>query len=298
LAATGDSLTCTDAHRYSIADGIAVLLDPEVEPTQEGYWATDVEVFPSEERRQPTGDDVDEYVRWLLRGTCGSLYDGARATRYPIPAFPLQGPGRLLDIGSNWGRWSLAAARRGFAPVALDPSLGAARAARRVARQLALPVDVVVGDARHLPFADASFDVVFSYSVLQHLSPDAVALAAAECGRVLRPGGVSLHQLPNRFGARSIYQLARRRFRNATGFEVRYWDPRELRRVFGRAVGPTTLAADGFMTLNPHPGRLRDLSIAGQVVVGVSRALTAAAGSVPPLQLAADSLWVTSERNA
>ena len=45
----------------------------------------------------------------------------------------------------------------------------------------------VVADAHALPFADASFDFVFSLAVFEHLhSP---WLAAAEIARVLRPGG-------------------------------------------------------------------------------------------------------------
>jgi SAM-dependent methyltransferase len=45
-------------------------------------------------------------------------------------------------------------------------------------------------DARRLPFPDESFDVVYSLSSIEHFGlPDDVARAAAEIGRVLRPGG-------------------------------------------------------------------------------------------------------------
>jgi len=45
-------------------------------------------------------------------------------------------------------------------------------------------------DARSLDFADESFDVVYSLSSIEHFgSPADVARAAAEIGRVLRPGG-------------------------------------------------------------------------------------------------------------
>jgi len=46
---------------------------------------------------------------------------------------------------------------------------------------------VQVGDAEALPFADNSFDLVFSYGVLHH-TPD-TAQAIREIHRVLRPGG-------------------------------------------------------------------------------------------------------------
>lgn len=49
----------------------------------------------------------------------------------------------------------------------------------------------VVADAHALPFADASFDFVFSFAVFEHLhSP---WIAAKEIARVLRPGGSTYH---------------------------------------------------------------------------------------------------------
>jgi SAM-dependent methyltransferase len=45
-------------------------------------------------------------------------------------------------------------------------------------------------DARALEFADASFDAVVSFSSIEHFGgPQDIATAAAELGRVLRPGG-------------------------------------------------------------------------------------------------------------
>jgi SAM-dependent methyltransferase/uncharacterized protein YbaR (Trm112 family) len=292
-----DSLVCPDGHRYPLVDRIPILLDPDAPPTQPGYWATEgAEVYPAGEREPATGDGVDEYVRWILRGTCGRLYDPDRIRRYPIPQLPIAGSGRFLDVGSNWGRWTIAAARAGFTAVGVDPSLGAIRAARRVASQLSTPVDLVVADARHLPFPDQSFDVVFSYSVLQHLSPADVQASIAECARVLKPNGRAVHQLPNARGALSVYRRARRRFRPARGFEVRYWLPNELRDMFERLVGPTELVPDAFLTLNPHAGDLTELSRRARGIVRTSRALTSLAERVPPLAAVADSLWVRSTR--
>src|SRR5205085_11693298 len=65
----------------------------------------------------------------LIASTSGFLYKSIREglPRYPIPDLRLP-PGRgerFLDVGSSWGRWSVAAARKGYAPVSLAPSLGA-----------------------------------------------------------------------------------------------------------------------------------------------------------------------------
>ena len=123
-----------------------------------------------------TSEAVDEHVLASLIKTHGNLYRGARLTRYPIPRFPLpEGAGRtLLDIGCNWGRWTIAASRAGWRTTGIDRAKKSVGAACRVAEQLGVDAEYVVGDARELPFGEGSFDAVFSYSVLQHLSKEDV----------------------------------------------------------------------------------------------------------------------------
>src|SRR5687768_9283331 len=67
------------------------------------------------------------------------------------------------------------------------------------ARRLGLEVETVVTGAERLPFADASFDLVFGHAVLHHI-PDPAA-AFAEFRRVLRPGGgIAFCGEPSRYG--------------------------------------------------------------------------------------------------
>jgi hypothetical protein len=109
----------------------------------------------------PASDEIDPFVN----GTNGAMYRPlvGRLLRYPIRELrvpPGQGQS-LLDIGCNWARWSISAARKGYAVVGLGPCLQAVEAARRVSQQLDLKNDNVVGDATHLLFSAESFDVVF-----------------------------------------------------------------------------------------------------------------------------------------
>jgi SAM-dependent methyltransferase len=289
-----DGLVCAAGHRYPVVDGIPVLLVEEERPT---HAACHVSLERREGYEWP-----DDLVQDAIAATCGNLYRHlvGNVTTYPIPDIRLPpGEGRaFLEVGCNWGRWCVSAARRGYSVVGVDPSLDAIRAARRVAEQLGVDATYLVADARHLPFAEAAFDVVFSYSVFQHFAKDDALASFAEIGRVLRPGGRSLVQMANVWGARSLVNQAReRRFREPrTLFDVRYWSPGELRDAFARAVGPTELAVDGFLTLNPQPADLALLPRRYRALVRTSEALRRLSERVRPLTYAADSLYVRSER--
>jgi ubiquinone/menaquinone biosynthesis C-methylase UbiE len=62
--------------------------------------------------------------------------------------------------------------------------------------------DVSVASATSLPFADASFDVAFSFKVLAHV-PD-LPRALGEMARVVRPGGHVIAELYNPYSLRYL----------------------------------------------------------------------------------------------
>ena len=257
--------------------------------------------IPDDWRAAPQENGVHPFVQESIGATGGNLYRSliGRLPSYPIPQLPLpEGNGRtLVDVGCNWGRWTIAAARRGYRPIGVDPSLQAVMAARAVCEQLGIAADFVVGDARHLPLRSSSIDAAFSYSVLQHFSKPDAARAAADISRMLVPGGIALVQMPNIYGLRCVMQQARRRFREPEKFEVRYWSPSELRRTFGSAIGPTRLSADGFFSLNAQPAEAELLPAHLRTLVHTSAALARIADRVPPLVNAADSVWVRSVKS-
>lgn len=63
-------------------------------------------------------------------------------------------------------------------------------------RDAAEDADLVVADATEMPFADNSFDWIYSFHVLEHIPRYEKALA--EMRRVLRPDGVCMIGTPNR----------------------------------------------------------------------------------------------------
>ena len=173
------------------------------------------------------------------------------------------------------------------------------QAARRVADQLGVDAQYVVGDARHLPFADESVDVVFSYSVFQHFSKRDSLAAFDEIGRVLKPGGESLIQMANLYGAKSLWNQAReRRFREPrTLFDVRYWGPRELQRRARAARRPDRARPSTASSRSTHSRPTsRSCRARYRAVVRTSEALRRVSETVQPLTLVADSVYARSRR--
>ena len=319
LAERDDALICMHGHRYPVVDGVPVMLIDDVpqtfaaarasleratQGTADGRAANlyleSVEISEDEKRgvielasQHPA---IDPVVSYLVAATNGLMYRHLRGrlSTYPIPDIDLpEGGGRaLLDVGCSWGRWTIAAARRGYRAVGIDPSLGAVMAARRVARDLNVPALFVVGDARYVPFAAASFDTIFSYSVLQHFSRQDAVLAAGDIGRVLAANGLAKVQMPTRFGVRCLYHQARRGFSDGAGFDVRYWRVSELRRLFGERVGRTRITVDGFFGIGLQQTDAHLMTPARRAVLAASHALTAASRRLPVLTGLADSVYV------
>jgi SAM-dependent methyltransferase len=142
-------------------------------------------------------------------------------------------------------------------------------------------LEVLWMDGRRLDFPDASFDVVFSLSSIEHFgSPADIARSAAEIGRVLRPGGhafvvteclVRLHPL-DRAGADFAIRLATLGRRNRLATPRRRqnlgeaFTPRELGRRIVRPSGlrlmqplDTTLSPESWDNLARYPRGSQEL---------------------------------------
>ena len=321
LAAIGQTLHGSCGCRFPVVDDIPVMLLDDVAQTiglahasmrlsrqpdaADPLYVESLGISEAEKagvrRLAGEGGGIDPVVSYLVGATNGIAYKGliGGLSAYPIPDLPMEGGGGevLLDVGCGWGRWSSAAARKGYRAVGVDPSLGAVTAARRAARALGVDALFVVGDARYLPFKDASIDRVFSYSVLQHMSRPDVARAAGEIGRVLASGGTMLVQMPTTFGVRCLYHQVRRGFREGEGFDVRYWSLPALRRVFETGVGPTSFSIDGFFGIGLQWSDRGLMPLLPRMLLSVSRALTRLGRRATFLTWVADSVYVSSARS-
>jgi 2-polyprenyl-3-methyl-5-hydroxy-6-metoxy-1,4-benzoquinol methylase len=244
--------------------------------------------------------EIDPFVQNSISATNGSFYQHlvGKLREYPIPNLQLpEGKGKsFLEIGCSWGRWCIAASRKGYHITGIDPSLKGIRAAKRVARQLEVEAQYLVADGRALPFPDESFDQVFSYSVLQHLSKENARETLRSIRKILRPNGSCLIQMPNVFGIRCLYHQTRRGFRETRDFEVRYWTVNELMSAFQEEIGPSKIFVDGYFSLNPQVSDVRFMPVRYRTVVHLSEILRKTSNRFRFLLYVADSLYVSANR--
>ena len=279
-------LTCDFGHVFPVYHGIPVLLRDDVPATCNSY-ARSFRILSDNVEPSAPCSDIEEYVQEMVASAAGHLYVPliGKLTSYPIPDLPLPGGDdlRLLDVGTNWGRWAIAAAIKGYEVTAIDSSLEALVVAQRVAHKLNAPVTFVCADARYLPFKSDSFDQGFSFSVLQHFSKADARLAFGEMKRVACQNMV---EMPGKFGIRALYHQAKRGFSEGVGFNVRYWTPSELKSIGKISVhayfGTGILSCDAYL-----------LPLKYRMIVSASDCLRSISRLFPPLQFVADSYYVT-----
>ncbi|HST44014.1 MAG TPA: metalloregulator ArsR/SmtB family transcription factor, partial [Luteimonas sp.] len=139
-------------------------------------------------------------------------------------ALPLLETGDVLDIASGDGVLAELLAPHAHRYVCIDASVRVVTAARERLRRYR-NVEVQEADMHALPFADASFDLVVLMHALTYAAKP--ALAVANAGRVLKPGGRLL-----------LSSLARHEHRNVVqsyGHANLGFTDRELRRFVEKA---------------------------------------------------------------
>jgi SAM-dependent methyltransferase len=130
-------------------------------------------------------DDLDEYrfdkLHYLPRLVDFRAYRGRR----------------VLEVGCGIGTDLVRFARGGAIVTGVDLSATAIELARRnFALHEVAADDLRVANGEALPFADASFDVVYAHGVVQYTA-NAPQLIR-ECHRVLKPGGDAIFMVYNR----------------------------------------------------------------------------------------------------
>lgn len=137
-------------------------------------------------------------------------------------------PCRLLDVGCSSGALLAVAAKLGFSPSGVEIANKAAESAQRAG------FDVFCGLLHEARFADAAFDVVTAFELIEHLNSPLLLLS--ECHRVLKPEGVLIINTPN--AASWTAGVMRERWDGfsltSMGGHISFFSPRSLARLAGQ----------------------------------------------------------------
>ena len=95
---------------------------------------------------------------------------------------------RSLEVGCGFGRLSLTIAEQSDAHTAIDIN----RDALDLAQACYPKIDFQYGSVESIPFKDATFDLLVTWTVLQHIRPERIDRACSEVVRVLAPGATVL----------------------------------------------------------------------------------------------------------
>ena len=147
-----------------------------------------------EESRRANGPDWDRYAdeyqatHGEFLGDAGFVWGPEGLTEEEAHVLGDVADRDVLEVGSGAGQCSRWVRTRGGRSVGLDLSPRQLQHSRRLDLETGVAVPSVVGTATALPFADDSFDIVFSsFGALQFVAD--LDRAVAETARVLRPGG-------------------------------------------------------------------------------------------------------------
>lgn len=168
------------------------------------HTAVDIHCQPGGYHTELVPDDVaagatyDRAVYIYAMGRLGALNDemGQSVVLHLTEQYPDFRPARILDMGCTVGHSTLpyVDAYPDAEVFAIDVGAPVLRYAHARAEALGKRVHFSQQNAEHTDFADASFDLIVSHILLHETSSAAIRAIMRECHRLLKPGGLMLHQ--------------------------------------------------------------------------------------------------------
>lgn len=168
----------------------------------------------------------------------------------------------------GFGEWFI---KRGYKYYGVDISKEVVKLAKRKFSTRTDVRNFIVGDIRDLPFKDNFFDIVVSMGTIEHIRENAKAVE--EAYRVLKPGGIFVSGINNKFDlwlAYLVNEFTNKTFKHLSSYEPSYF-PWEQKKWFVEA-GFTNIKITG-MLMFPHILRYIELFLEWKKVNGPVRFL-------------------------
>lgn len=218
---------------------------------------------------------------------------------YPTYELPVKkiGAGLMLDIGTGWGRWLVAGAEKGYIPIGIDLRLEFCQSARQTLQAAGKSGYSVVADLKEIPFKENLFDLVWSFSVIQHTHKERLLNCLLHIQRILVPGGFTKLEFPNKNGFRNQRGPVKQFSDKADDYNswvVRYYTPEEYKNIFTGIFGNFKYANHSFLGIGVLKEDLKYVSNKNKLLCSISLAASALTNVVSHLKRISDSIYIES----
>lgn len=238
-------------------------------------------------------------VQLQIAATNGKQYADSIGKLNWYPQYSLPVPkvekGLMLDIGTGWGRWLVAGADKGYLPVGIDLRLEFCQASLETLKNQNKKGYAVVADLQNIPFQSEIFDLVWSFSVIQHTAESRLLKCLKHIHRVLKKDGFTYLEFPNKNGIRNRIGPAKK---NATlkddinSWHVRYYSIEEYKLMFEKVFGNFHYDVHSFLGIGVLPEDLKYVTFRNKILCAASLAGVQLCKVIPFLNAKADSIYV------
>ncbi len=225
-----------------------------------------------------------------------------KLTDYPVYELPVSSVkhGLMLDIGPGWGRWLIAGANKGYIPVGADLRLEFCEASLATLKASGKKGYIVAADLKSLPFKSDVFDLVWSFSVIQHTHKIRLVNCLEHINRIIKTNGYTFLEFPNKHGIKNRFgnvQATDAGKDDYNSWDVRYYSIDEYREIFENIFGNFSYKNHSMIGIGILKDDLKYVSFKNKILSGISLLGSALTNIIPGLTKISDSIYIKAYKN-
>ena len=219
---------------------------------------------------------------------------------YPQFELPIEKTkGLFLDIGCGWGRWLVSANKKGLVPVGIDLRLEFCKASLETLKNDNIEGYVVVADLEEIPFQNSIFDVVWSFSVIQHTHINRLKSCLKHINRILTNTGFTKLEFPNSNGVHNRIKNVKESNKTKEDYNswcVRYYSINEYKKIFNSILSIFKVQNHSFLGIGVLKEDLKYVSLINKIKCATSLFLSQLTKLLPFMMNFSDSLYITAKK--
>ena len=243
-------------------------------------------------------------VQGLIAGTNGTHYLNriGKLKEYPVYEMPVdkvKGEHLMLDIGCGWGRWLTSGANKGYIPIGVDIKLNLCHASLLVMKTQNVSGYAVSADLTNMPFKDNIFDLVWSFSVIQHTHYERMVNCLQRINSILTNEGFTLLEFPNKNGLRNRKIVSNQSIDDINNYNswcVRYYTPAEYETIVSKFLSHYSFYNHSFLGIGVLKEDLKYVSFSNKIKCAISLLFSAATNVIPNMKNYSDSIYIRASK--